>query len=101
MNAESNFLDGQIVPGQSFWGVLAELCIDPDTNRRRVRTLPGQVFPTGVFIECSKAIRDNHSLHTIFKINIGVSRKPAGRVYAHAMKKTELLTVADWEAIYG
>lgn len=89
--------------GQEFWGVLGELVIDPDTNRRRVITLPGQLFPSGVFVECSKSGREQHSLGTTFKINIGVSRKTgktSGRLYVHALKKQELLTVDEWEAIY-
>lgn len=89
------------IEGQEFEGVLGELVIDPDTNRRRVRTLPGQVVPGGLFIECSKTIRDLRPLRTIFKVNVGVSRKPVGRLYLHSLRKGELLTVAEWEALYG
>jgi hypothetical protein len=91
----------EIEEGQEFWGVLAELCIDPETKRIRVRSLPNQVFPANIFIECSKAIRKKHAIGTIFKLNIGVSRKPIGRLYAHAKKKGELLTVPEWSRVYG
>jgi len=90
-----------LVEGQEFWGVLGELVIDPDTNRKRVRTLSGQLVPEGLFIECSKTIRSRHPLHTIFKVNVGVSRKPIGRLYLYSLRKEELLTVAEWDAVYG
>ena len=90
-----------IAEGQKFWGVLGELVIDPATNRRRVRTLPKQAVPSGLFIECSKTIRARHPLRTIFKVNVGVSRKPVGRLYLHSLGKEELLTVPEWEARYG
>ena len=90
-----------LVEGQEFWGVLGELVIDQDTNRRRVRTLSGQVVPAELFIECSKTVRARHQLHTIFKVTVGVSRKPVGRLYLHSLLKEQLLTVAEWEALYG
>lgn len=62
----------EIVEGQEFHGVLGELIVDPETNRRRVRTLPDQVVPAGLFIECSKTIRSRSKLHTVFKFNVGV-----------------------------
>lgn len=94
------YQDG-IVEGQEYWGVLAVLCVDPETNRLRVRTLPNQIFPSGVFVECSKKIRLAHTIGTVFKVNIGVSKKPTGRTYAHSLRKAELLTPEEWEAIYG
>lgn len=90
-----------LVEGQEFWGVLGELVIDPDTNRTRVRTLSGQVVPAGLFIECSKSIRTRNLLHTIFKVNVGVSRKPVGRLYLRSLRKEQLLTVGEWEKQYG
>ena len=90
-----------LVEGQEFFGVLAELVKDPATNRLRVRTLPGQVVPAGLLIECSKTIRARSKLHTIFKVNVGVSRKPVGRLYLHSLRKEELLTEYEWESRYG
>jgi len=90
-----------LAEGQEFWGVLGELVIDPDTNRRRVRTLSSQVVPAGLFIECSKTIRARSPLHTIFKVNVGVSRKPVGRLYLRSLRKEELLTEGEWETHYG
>ena len=90
-----------LIEGQEFWGVLGELVIDPATNRRRVRTLSGQVVPAGLFVECSKSIRTRSALHTIFKINVGVSRKPVGRLYLRSLRKEQLLTVGEWDGQYG
>lgn len=90
-----------LIEGQEFWGALGELVTDPDTNRKRVRTLSGQVVPAGLFIECSKTIRTRSPLHTIFKVNVGVSRKPVGRLYLRSLRKEQLLTVGEWEEQYG
>ncbi len=60
---------GDLVVGQLFYGVIGELIIDSDTNRRRVITIPGQAIEAGVFIECSKSIRDSNAIGTLFKIN--------------------------------
>ena len=90
-----------LVEGQEFWGILGELIRDPETNRIRVRTLPGQVIPQGVFVECSKSVREAHELGTIFKLNVKVSSKKIGRLYVHSLKKQELLTVNEWNKIYG
>jgi len=90
----------ELIEGQEFYGVFGELIIDPDTNRLRVITIPGQIIPEGLFIECSKAIRESHPLGTIFKIDVGVSRKPIGRLYLHSLKKHELLTVDEYDSRY-
>ena len=66
--------------GKEFWGILCELARDPETNRIRVRTLSNQFIPQGIFVECSKKIRDTHKLGMIFKVNAKVSRKPVGRL---------------------
>ncbi len=87
--------------GQEFWGILCELVRDPETNRIRVRTLPNQAIPQGIFVECSKKVRDDNELGTIFKVNVKVSRKPVGRLYLHSLKKQELLTESEWNQIYG
>lgn len=91
----------ELEEGQEFWGILCELVCDPETNRIRVRTLPNQVIPQGVFVECSKKVRDTHELGTIFKVNVKVSRKSVGRLYLHSLKKQELLTESEWNQIYG
>ena len=84
-----------------FWGVLAELVVDPKTNRRRISTLSGQAVPEGLFIECSKRIREQHPIGTIFKVDVCVSRKPVGRPYLHSLRKQELLTEEQWKSTYG
>lgn len=91
----------ELEEGQEFWGALCELIRYPDTNRIRVRTLPNQNVPQGIFVECSKKIRNDHDLGTIFKINVKVSRKSVGRLYLHSMRKEELLTEEEWNLIYG
>lgn len=91
----------ELAIGQKFSGVLAELYVDPETNRRRVRSLPSEIFPSGILIECSKRIRSAHPIGTIFKVNVGVFTKPTGRLYAHSLRKDELLTESEWAVIYG
>ena len=86
--------------GQEFYGVLGKLIIDPDTNRLRVITLDNQAVSEGLFIECSKKVRETHPIGTVFKINVKVSKKPYGRLYLHSLKKHELLTVEEWNSIY-
>ncbi len=86
--------------GQEFYGVLGKLIIDPDTNRLRVITLENQAVSEGLFIECSKKVREAHPIGTVFKINVKVSKKPHGRLYLHSLKKHELLTVEEWNSIY-
>lgn len=90
-----------LVVGQTFDGVLAKLVEDHDGRRKRVRTMPGQIVPAGLYVECSKRIRERNPLGTIFKINVGVSRKPDSSIYLHSLKKQELLTVDEWEQTYG
>ena len=89
-----------LVEGQKFYGVIGKLVIDPETNRRRVVTIENQVVPEGLFVECSKAIREGQPLGALFKIDVGVSRKPIGRLYLHSLKKNELLTVEEYDSKY-
>ena len=93
--------DFSLNEGEEFNGVLGELIIDPETGRRRVVTNGNSNINNGIFIECSKKIRENKPLGTIFKINVKVSRKPIGRLYLHSLKKLELLTLDEWHKIYG
>lgn len=87
--------------GEEFYGILGELIIDPETGRRRVVTQDNLNIQNGIFIECSKKIRESQPLGTIFKINVKVSRKPVGRLYLHSLKKLELLTIDEWQKMYG
>lgn len=87
--------------GQEFYGVIGKLVRDHDGNRKRVITVPGQRVPEGIYIECSKKVRERNPIGTIFKINVGVSRKPAGTIYLHSLRKQELLTESEWESTYG
>lgn len=57
-----------LVEGQEFYGVLGQLVRDHDGKRKRVITTEGQVIPAGIYIECSKAVREANELGTIFKI---------------------------------
>ena len=87
--------------GQEFDGVLAKSIIDPKTNRLRVIALSNQNIPEGIFIECLKSIRESNPIGTIFKINVKVTQKPNGRKHVLSRKKKELLTVEEWNKIYG
>lgn len=90
-----------LIEGQTFYGVLGKLVRDHDGNRKRVISIPGQIIPAGIYIECSKSVRGKNAIGTMFKINVGVSRKPVGTVYLHSLKKLELLTLDEWEQRYG
>jgi hypothetical protein len=90
-----------LVVGQTFYGVVGELIKDHDGNRKRVITIAGQIVPYGIYIECSKSVRERCVLGTLFKVNVSVSRKPTGGLYLHSLKKHELLTVGEWEEEYG
>ena len=92
--------DFSLTEGEEFYGILGELIIDPDTERRRVITKNNSNIKDGVFIECSKKIREEQPLGTMFKLNVRVSRKPVGRLYLHSLKKQELLTVEEWQERY-
>lgn len=87
--------------GQEFYGVIGKLIIDPETNRRRVFTISDQIVPEGLYIECDKKIREESDIDTLFKLNVGVSRKPIGRIYLRSLKKHELLTIEEYGDIYG
>lgn len=86
--------------GQEFFGILGRLIIDPETNRVRVSIIEGQEAPEGIFVECSKKIREKHEAGTIFKMNVKVSSKPQGRLYLHTTKKNELLTEEEFNNVY-
>jgi hypothetical protein len=87
--------------GQVFYGVLAKLVRDHDGNRRRVMSLPDQVVPAGLYVECSKPVRESSPLGTVFKVNVRVTAKPGKGLYLCALKKAELLTAPEWASIYG
>lgn len=91
----------QIEVGQVFYGVLVKLVRDHDGNRRRVMSLPNQVVPAGLYVECSKIVRETSPLGTVFKVNVRVSTKPGNGFYLCSLKKAELLTVSEWGSLYG
>lgn len=93
--------DSSLIEGEEFYGIFGELIVDSETGRRRVVTRDNSNIQNGIFIECSKKVREDRPLGTIFKLNVKVSRKPVGRLYLHSLKKQELLTIDEWQKTYG
>ena len=74
-----------LIIGNYYDNIKCELFLDPKTNRKRVRPLPNQGFPTNLFIECSHTIRKAHKIGTKFTTeNILVTKKPNGRIHLRA-----------------
>ena len=75
----------ELIEGNYYKNILCESFKDSETGRIRVRPLPDQGFPTNVIIECSKKIRMEHPLGTVFRTeNVLVTRKPGGRIHLRA-----------------
>ena len=65
--------------------IKCENFLDPETNRIRVRPLPGQGLSTNLVIECSKYERERYPLGTKFiTYSAKVCVKPNGRIYLRA-----------------
>lgn len=74
-----------LVIGTYFKNILCENFLDDETGRIRVRPIKGQGIPENTVIECSRAIRERHPLHTRFlAIELKVCTKPLGGVYLRA-----------------
>lgn len=55
-----------LIEGTYLYNIKCVLVYDKLTYRNRVRPLPNQNLPTSLFIECSKSIRDQYPVGTIF-----------------------------------
>ncbi len=74
-----------LILGNYIQSVQCESFLDPETNRIRVRPLPGQGIPTRVVIECKKYERERYPLGTKFTtVDCKVCTKPDGRIYLRA-----------------
>lgn len=74
-----------LIIGNQIQNFKCESFKDPETNRIRVRPLPGQGVPTDLVIECSKDERERHPLGTKFStVNVKICVKPNGRIYLRA-----------------
>lgn len=74
-----------LILGDYHQNIKCESFIDPETNRVRVRPLNHQGLPTNMVIECSRAIRTEHPVGTIFIAEtLKVCQKPGGRIYLRA-----------------
>ena len=56
-----------------------------ESGRIRVRTVGNKVVPDGIFVECSKDIRESHPVGTKFRTeNIKVIKKEGLRIHVRA-----------------
>jgi len=84
----------KLIIGNIYNNIKCESFIDPETNRIRVRPLPGQNLPTNIVIECSKSERISHPVRTIFITeNVKVCKKTDGRIYLRA--KNQIIKKID------
>ncbi len=78
-------MDKALVIGNVYENIKCESFKDKRTGRIRVRPLPGQGFPTNLFIECSSTERNAHVTGTKFRTeNVKICAKPNGRIYLRA-----------------
>jgi len=83
-----------LIVGNEYEDIYCENFRDPETGRIRVRPLPGQGLPEEIFVECSKAEREQYSLGTHFYTeSVKVCKKPDGRIYLRA--KNQQITKVD------
>lgn len=74
-----------LIIGDYIENVKCESFLDKDTNRIRVRPLPGQAVPTTMVIECLKKFREENKIGTQFITeNVKVCKKTDGRIYLRA-----------------
>lgn len=74
-----------MILGNYYDNVLGQSFIDPETSGLRVRSLGNRTIPDGLLIECSKIIRKEHPVGTIFRTeNVKVCVKRSGRLYLRA-----------------
>ncbi|WP_452223700.1 hypothetical protein [Lacinutrix chionoecetis] len=74
-----------LIIGNYIDNVKCESFLDKETNRIRVRPLPGQDVPTTLVIECLKKIREKNKIGTHFIAeNVKVCKKSDGRIYLRA-----------------
>lgn len=64
----------------------------------RVRPLPGQGFPIGMNVECSKRMRASHPVGTKFKIQAKIKRKEGGPEFLYTSYKWPYEVMSDKEA---
>lgn len=72
----------KLIIGQYIENIKCESFLDKETNRIRIRPLPGQIVPSNLLIECLKIYREQYPLGTRFvSKNVKVCKKVSGRVY--------------------
>ena len=81
----------RLIVGNRYDGVMLETCRSPDVTRPRVR--PVSHFPSDIFVQFSKDLRDELPIGTRFRASVKVCQKtwnhngkPKGSVYLHASK---------------
>lgn len=78
-------MNDPLIVGTYRSNIKCENFLDPETNRIRVRPLPGQNLPVYLVIECSRSIREAYPLGTVFLAKtVKICDKPNGRIYLRA-----------------
>lgn len=78
-----------LIIGNYIDDVKCESFLEKETNRIRVRPLPGQQVPTTLLIECLKKYREENKIGSHFIAeNVKICKKPDGRIYLRAKNQT-------------
>ena len=75
----------KLIIGSYIQNIQCESFLDSETNRKRVRPLPGQGISKKLVIECSREIRERYPIGTkFFAQDVKICEKPYGRIYLRA-----------------
>lgn len=84
--------------------VIVESFIPRDTFGRHgvvhIRPIPGQVFDTSLFVECSKRLMNTsrYPLGTKFKLNAKLTDREGGKPYLYSYHGDQDVVVSDAES---
>ncbi len=88
----------EIAVGEFHAGIRAQSVWDPTRNRVRVESLEGEGVPAGLLVECSKIVREQHPLGTVFRLDVRVTSKSGHGLHLCSVRKFELSTEPEWLA---
>lgn len=91
----------EIRVGEFYAGIKAHSVWDATRNRVRVESLDGEGVPAGLHVECSKSVREQHPLGTVFRLDVRVTSKSGHGLHLCSVRKFELLTESEWVAVRG
>lgn len=64
----------------------------------RARPLPGQGFSTTLRVECSKSMRENHAVGTLFKVWVKLTNRLGGSPFLYSSYRDPYEVVSAEEA---